>query len=102
MKTVQIKEIIEQIINDGSCMVYTDEGSGAGGPGVAEGDILTEMLQDNTFDDAKKDKLDLRRAKTTFADVGVSFEPGTDWIQIKFNISDDNQYSNIAWIPSIL
>ncbi len=101
MKVSEIKKIIESIVNDGTGIVYDDDGSGCGGPGYLEPETLTEMLQKGEFDDAAIVKFDEELATNAFAHTSCRWqESDSDLIQIEFNFSE-NGYHLIAWIWAI-
>ena len=98
MKTEQIKMMIASIIHEGSGVVYTDEGSGSGGPGFADAETLQDMLDIGAFDDAIAVDMDESLAIDSFANQ-CEFDKDTDWTQIEYSY-DDNGYNQIAWIWS--
>ena len=99
MKASDIKAAIEGIIGDGAGIVYTDDGSGSGGPGYASPDCLRGMIDTGSFDDAVVVALDLDLARDSFASQ-CAFDAGTDWTQIEYDYGD-NGYRQIAWIWSV-
>ena len=54
----EIKTIIENIIESGLYVFYTDAGNGSGGPGSADTETLQEMLTAGDFNDAEQVEYD--------------------------------------------
>jgi hypothetical protein len=96
MRNEQVKKTIEAIINDGSGMIYTDDGSGSGGPGYADGDTLREMMDRGDFDDAVVVEMDEALARDSFAGQ-CEYDEDTEWTQIEYGYGDNN-YRRIGWI----
>lgn len=95
METEKIKEIIENIVNDGSGIICTDRGSGSGGPGYADSEELRRMLDAGAFEDARVVDFDESLARDSFAGQ-CEYDEDTEWIQIEFN--DGDLWCQIAWI----
>lgn len=94
----RIKIMIENIIGDGSGIVYDDIGQGCGGPGFAGPDTLQDMLDTGCFDDAVKVPYDKATLKSAVWDEVAIDIDGTIWTQIEFNFSDSDDYYMIAWV----
>jgi len=99
MKTEQIKMMIASIIHEGSGVVYTDEGSGSGGPGFADAETLQDMLDIGAFDDATQVPMDFNLARSSFAHQ-CEFDRTTVWIQIAYSVRSLG-YNQIAWICAV-
>jgi len=96
MTTAQIIQAIENIISDGAGMVYTDDGSGCGGPGYLDADSLRGGIDTGTFDDAVVVDMDAELARDSFAGQ-CEFDEDTEWTQIEYGYGD-NGYRQISWI----
>jgi len=100
MTTKKIKLMLNTIAASGSGIVYTDIGSGCGGPGFLDSDFLRDLILDGgQFDDAVMGDLDLDLARDSF-EHQCEFDDDTDWVQIEYAFGD-NGYHQIAWIWSV-